>query len=159
MNVRQKLYESNGCNFEATVTADYADKTYEFSMDCSTESSGAVSFTVIAPETIAGVAGVISDDGGKLTFDDKVLLFEPLTDGRLSPAIAPWIMIRTLSGGYIKAASHGEIGTVITFDDIYMSENLQVEITFDSMQRPIYCEILWEGRRILSTRISNFTFK
>ena len=64
---------AKGAEFDAAVTADYGDKTYSFGMHCRMEAQGKVTFSVTAPETIAGITGTVSASGGKLTFDGNAL--------------------------------------------------------------------------------------
>ena len=72
-------------------------------MDCKADSSGNLTFTVVKPETISGITGTLSGDGGNLTFDDTALHFELMAENQLSPVSAPWILIKTLRNGYITS--------------------------------------------------------
>lgn len=158
MSLRDQMLKSNGCEFDTTVTADYGDEIYTFQMHCTADADGNVTFTVIAPETIAGISGTITDHQGSLTFDDRVLAFPMLADEQLTPVSAPWILIKTLRGGYINASAQDENGMRILIDDSYLDNALQLDIRTDSQDFPIYAQILWKGTRILSLTVSNFTF-
>ena len=158
MKLRDRYYKSGGCQFQANVSADYGDCVYIFGMDCRADNVGTLDFTVTEPQTIQGITGSVSDEGGKLTFDDKAVLYEPLADGQVIPAIAPWLMIRALRSGYIKAVSATGQSRLITFDDTYQSENFQVLISVDQDGIPQNSEIIWQGRRILTLELKNFAF-
>jgi len=157
MLLREKLLSSS-CTFETVVTADYGDNIYSFSLKCRSDQEGNLSFEVISPESISGITGMVSSSGGKLTFDDTALTFMLLADGEVSPVSAPWILIRTLQGGYLSAWSQDGENLRLTVDDSYEEDSLQLEIWLDAADTPQSAEILWQGRRILSLSVSNFTF-
>ncbi len=155
--LREKLLTAKGCTFQTVVTADFGDNTYSFTMDCKADTDGNLSFTVIEPSSISGISGSIRNDGGKLTFDDKALAFSLLADGELSPVSAPWILLKTLRGGYLKAGgTEGELCR-LTIDDSYEQDALQLDVWLDSGDIPVRGEIVWQGRRILSLEIDHFT--
>jgi len=156
MDLRKRIMEAQSCAFHADITADYGDVLYSFQMDCITTKEGDLSFTVVEPETIAGITGTISKDKALLTFDDKILAFPMLADGQLAPVIAPWIFYHTLQSGYISGCSKDEKGTLILLDDSFQSCPLHMEIQTDQDNAPTYAEIFWNQRRILSLEISDF---
>lgn len=158
MGIRQKLLGSNGCSFDAVITADYGDEVHTFSMNCQTDGNGGVSFTVTAPETISGITGSIDHEGGKLAFDDTVLAFELLADGQVTPVSAPWLFIRTLRSGYLSACGVSGDGLHIQIDDSYADDALRLDIWTDANELPLRCEIVWQGRRILSLDVRNFVY-
>lgn len=156
MALRTKLLGAEGCSFDAEITADYGDKLYTFSMGCRGDSSGNLEFTVTAPETISGISGKITDAKGKLIFAGTALDFPLLADGLLSPVSAPWILLKTLRGGYItSAAGEGEL-LRLTVDDSYEDDALHLDIWLDGDNLPVRCEILYDGQRYLSVNVKNF---
>lgn len=158
MDLRQKLLAGNGCSFDITVTADYQDNLFVFGMQCSADKDGTVNFTVTEPETIAGVQGQINGESGQLHFDGQVLLFDLLTDGLVTPVSAPWLLIRTLRGGYIGAG--GKDGDLFRFeiDDSYEENPLRLDIWLNQTNIPVAADILWDGRRVVSLTVENFRF-
>lgn len=156
LEFRSKLLQANEVCFVAKITADYGDKVYEFSMDCQADGKGDMTFTVTAPETIAGITGCITEDGGKLTFDDIALHIELLTDDQLSPVSAPWIFLKTLRSGYLTSAGMDGEYIRLTIDDSYEDDALQLDIWINDQNLPERVEILYEGRNILSLVVSNF---
>lgn len=155
--LRNKLQEGKLCKFDTVVTADYLDRTYEFKMQCETVENGNTMFAVVEPDTISGISGTISDDGGAITFDDNVLAFEPIVDGNISPVATPWLFLKILRGGYIKACSIESSGLYIQIDDSYAGKPVLLEIWTDGNDLPQHVEISWDGRRILSMDVENFT--
>ena len=153
--MRMRL-QGAACSFSCTVTADYGEKIHVFSMECTADVSGDMTFEVLTPESISGITGVVSQSQGKLTFDDKALAFELLADGQFSPVSAPWILIRTLRGGYLTSCTETDYGMLLCIDDSYEADPLRLDVRMDREGNPISAEILWQGRRILSMEIENF---
>jgi hypothetical protein len=157
LGLRSKLL-SKAVSFDAQITADYADKTYTFSMKCQADTQGNLTFTVIEPELISGITGTVSATGGKLTFDDVALSFELLADGQFSPVSGPWILMKTLRSGYLTSCTQEGDAFRISIDDSYKEDALHLDIWLNSEDAPIRGEIMWQGRRLLSIDVKNFTF-
>jgi len=155
MALRAALLRSGG-SFDTKITADYGDMVYTFSEECTFTDTGNVSFTVAAPETIAGITGHITEKGGNLTFDDTALQFPLLADDQLSPVSAPWILIKTLRSGYLTAAGEENGLLKLTIDDSYDEDALHLDIWLDETDRPVRAEIRYDDRRILSMAVENF---
>lgn len=156
MALRSKLLQASSVCFDADITADYGEKAYTFSMHCEGNQVGDLSFTVTLPETISGITGDISEEGGRLTFDNAVLQFELLADDQLSPVSAPWILIKTLRSGYLTSAGTEEGSIRLTIDDSYEEDALKLDIWLDATDLPTRAEILYDGKRILSLDVKNF---
>ena len=73
LELRSKLLQAQSCSFEADVTADYGDKLHIFTMDCIVETNGDVAFSIIKPDSISGIRGTLSGEGGKLLFEEAAL--------------------------------------------------------------------------------------
>ena len=156
MAMRQKVLGASECCFDAEITADYGDKQYRFSMQCSADQQGNLVFSVAAPETLSGISGSIDEKGGKLTFDDTALNFPLMADDQLSPVCAPWIFFRTLRSGYLTAAGMEEELLRLTIHDSYQEDALQLDIWINGEEQPVQADILHNGVRILSVGIKNF---
>lgn len=156
--VRQRLLDGNGCSFDVTVTADYGDSLQEFRLACQTDREGKLSFTVMSPESISGITGEIDGSEGKLTFDETAVAFDLMADGQVTPISAPWILVKTLRGGYMDSC--GESGELLrlTIYDSYADDALRLEIWLNSDDAPVAAEILYQGRRILSLEVENFEY-
>lgn len=156
MALRSKLLQASKVKFEAEVTADYGDKTYTFTLDCQTDPQGNVTFAVTSPETISGITGTIADGSGKLTFDETALHFELLADDQLSPVSAPWILMKTLRGGYLTSAGMEGEQLRLTIDDSYEEDALQLDIWLDQQDIPERAEVLYDRKNILSLTVKKF---
>lgn len=150
--LRSAILQAKTCSFTTVITADYGDITYSFTMDCVADEQGNVTFTVTKPETITGIAGKLTADGGSLSFDDTALAIPMLTDDLITPVSAPWILMRTLRGGYITACADGRI----TIDDSYADDALKLDITLDTDHKPVLAEVYWKNRRILTLEVTSF---
>lgn len=152
---RKSLLNGNGCKFVATITADYQDVFYTFAMNCMIDSIGNVKFEVVEPDTIKGISGNISEDEGKLAFDDKVLLFAVLADGQITPVSAPWLFINALKSGYINGCSKEEDGWMLDINSSYAQDALNTKIRIMS-DRPVYAEIIWQNRCVVKIDVEDF---
>ncbi len=157
MRLRTKL-QSSACFFEATVTADYGDKTYSFSLRCTADAAGNLEFEVLEPETISGITGSISAAGGKLTFDDTALAFDLQADGLLSPVSGPWMMLGALRGGYVRHCGMEDGLLRVRVDDSYRDDALTLDIWLDG-EAPVQGDIYEENRRILTIQVKNFALQ
>lgn len=157
MAFRSRLLEADGYAFTAQVTADYGDELYVFSVECQGDSSGNIQFQLTEPQTLSGIAGTISDTGGRITFADTALTFPLLTDDQLSPASAPWIFLKTLRSGYLTSACLEEEMLRLSVDDSYAEDALHLDIWLNEAQAPVRADILYDERRILSVEVDDFT--
>ena len=84
------------------------------------------------------------------------LSFPLLADGQVTPVSAPYLLIKTLRGGYVRSVGEDGDFLRVTVDDSYEENALQLDIWLDSENHPIRAEILYDGRRILSMNIADF---
>lgn len=156
MELRSKLLQAESCSFEVEITADYGNKINAFVMDCIADPDGDISFTVIKPDSISGISGKLTGEGGKLTFDETALHFELMTEEQLSPISAPWIFLSTLRKGYITSVWKENNVIQLSLDDSFDENPLHVDIWLNSQNAPNYADILYDGRKILSLNVINF---
>ena len=86
----------------------------------------------------------------------KVTYLDVEADGLVTPVTAPWLFIKTLRSGYLKDTSQTEQGYEISFDDSYAEEALQLQIQ-TAGELPVSAEIFWQGRRILTLSVEDFS--
>lgn len=156
MALRAKLLSAESCSFDAEIMADYGDKLYTFSMSCQGDSMGNLTFTVTAPESISGITGSITREGGRLTFDDTALQFDLMADDQVTPVSAPWILLKTLRSGYLTSAGMEGEQLRLSIDDSYEDDALHLDIWLDGSDLPERAEIMYDGRTILSLTVKNF---
>ena len=157
MELRADLLGCVECTFDAAITADYGDEIHTFAMRCAGDHKGDLTFTVTAPDTIAGITGKFEGEKGLLTFDDFALEFPRLTDDQITPVSGPWILLNTLQGGYLTSCGMDGEYLQVTINDSYEDDALTLDIWLDAENRPIRGEILYEGRRIVTMDIENFS--
>ena len=157
LSLREKM-KSQGCSFVGEVTADYGASTQSFTLSCSSDAKGNVTFTVAAPESIAGITGVLDQEGGEITFDNEAVRFETLAEDKLSPICSPWILIHTLRAGYITSCGECEEGIRLSIDDSYREDALNLDIWLGENELPVAADISWKGRRVLSMTVRDFRF-
>ena len=156
--VRNQLLKCSGVAFQVQITADYGETVYQFSMDCTADNQGNLSFQVLTPETIQGITGTVSTDGGKLTYDGTLLAFDLLADGQISPVSAPWLLIKTLRGGYISSCTQEEDAFRLSVDDSYADDALHLEIWLDANEIPYRAEIYWQEKCVVTLCVSDFKY-
>lgn len=156
MALRTKILEGETCSFRADITADYGDKLFTFGMTCQGDSEGNLTFQVTEPESIAGITGAVENGTGKLTFDEMAVTFPLLADGQVIPVSAPWILLKTLRGGYLTAAGMEGDMLRLSIDDSYREDALHLDIWLDDRDIPVRGEILYGGRKILSLDVTEF---
>lgn len=144
--------------FDARITADYGDAVHSFALFCQADAQGNLTFTVTEPQSIRDITGTVSAGTGKLTFDDKAIAFDLLADGQLSPISAPWIFLKALRSGYLTSCGKEGEHLRLAVDDSYADDALHLDIWLGSDDLPLRAEILWQGRRLLSMDVGNFTF-
>lgn len=158
LDFRTGLMEAGGCSFTAVVTADYGDKVYPFTLECSYTGDSA-RLQVLEPESIAGIAATVSGDGAVLEFDGVELDFGKLANGFPSPVAIPWLLGQCWTGAYIAwAGSDGDLER-ITYLRGYNDQELAVDTWLDANRVPVYAEVAQDGVRCLTVEIKDFRFE
>ena len=67
--------------------------------------------------------------------------------------------MKTLLGGYMTAACEEEDLLRLTIHDSYEEDALQLEIWLSAEDVPVCGEIFYDGRRIGTMNVENFTFR
>ena len=147
---RDRLLDAPGCSFTARITADYGTELHSFGMETASDADGNIAFTVTEPEPISGITGTITRSGGALTFDDTILAFPLLAEGRLAPVAAPWVFLQALRSGYISCVGREGTQWRLTVLDSYEEDALELDVWFDEEWIPLHCEILFRGEKILT---------
>lgn len=154
--LRCNILEAEGCSFIAGITADYGDEIYKFDLQCVFDKDGALNFTVLKPDSITGITGIVDAKDGALTFDEQLLAFQVLADGQITPVSAPWVLMKAIRGGYIAACSKEKNGYYLQIDDSYEDDPLTADLWLDENSTVTRAEFLWDGRRIISVEVSSF---
>ena len=115
-----------------------------------------MAFQVLEPEEIAGIRGTIREDAGTVEFEETVLSFPLMAQGRLSPLSGPWVVLKAIrSGCIIAAGQEGEL-TRVTIDDSYADNALTVDLWLEEGQLT-QAEVAWEGLRCQVMTFDDFS--
>lgn len=143
-------------SFETEIRADYITNIEAFSLDCAFDETGEMAFAVTEPDDIAGIQGTVTGTEGTVIFDEVVLGYPLLAEGRLSPLAAPWVLVKALREGCILAVGReGEL-LHLTIDDTYADNALTLDIWLEEGQVE-EAEIAWEGRRCVTMTVEDFS--
>ena len=154
MDFRADLVQAGGCSFTARVTADFGESIQNFTMECRSDPKGDITFLLKEPETLEGITGTVTSEGGKITYDGLALDFGLLADGKVIPAAAPAILTSCWAGEYISAAGTEEDLTRVTYEKGF--ENKLVADTWFQNHVPICGEVCYNGTEILRIEITDF---
>ena len=156
LELRSRCLGTQQVSFRAQINADYITRIESFTLECTQNADGTLAFQVMSPEEIEGIGGTVSGTEGAVKFDDTVLAFPLLAEGRLSPLSGPWVLMQAIRSGNILAS--GQEGELIhlTIDDNYADNALTVDLWLeDGLVRE--AEIAWEGRRCLTMTVEDFS--
>ncbi len=158
LDLRTQLLSAGGCHYDAEIIANCGDTAYTFTLACQSDGSGASTFTVTAPESIAGISAVMAPGETTVTYDDMLLVFDSLAAGDVNAAACPGILYSAWTGGYISACGSDEENILATYLLGYDEAELRVDTWLDESGQPLYAEISSGGTVILSCTISDFTY-
>ena len=143
-------------SFEAEIRADYITNIESFTLECAFDEAGEMAFTVTEPDDIEGIRGTVTGTEGTVVFDDMVLGYPLLAEGRLSPLAAPWVLVKALREGCILAVGQEEELLHLTIDDSYADNALTLDIWLED-GKVEEAEIAWEGRRCVTMTVEDFS--
>ncbi len=156
LELRSRCLGAENVSFRVQVGADYITRIEEFSLECTADSEGTVAFRVLEPEDISDIRGTVRGAEGTVEFDDTVLAFPLMAEGRLSPLSGPWVLMQAIRSGNILAAGReGEL-LHLTIDDSYEEKALTVDIWVEN-GTVREAEIAFEGRRCLTMSFDGFS--
>lgn len=156
LELRSRCLGAESLSFRVTVGADYITHIEEFTLDCTAGSDGAVRFRISEPEDISDIAGTVRGDRGTVEFDDTVLAFPLMADGRLSPLSGPWVVVKAIRSGNILAAGREGEKLHLTIDDSYEDKALAVDLWVEN-GAVREAEVAFEGRRCLTMTFDGFS--
>ena len=85
LQLRADFLDRTGCAGTMTVTADYGQRVYEYTVTFSGSETDGLSLVITAPEEAAGITATIAQGQTFLTFDGVQLETGPLNEDGLSP--------------------------------------------------------------------------
>jgi hypothetical protein len=159
LEIRTAIIAATEITATATVTADYGDRVYAFSLDYAGGDTGG-DITVLAPPEIAGVTARVSGgDGVSLTYDGATLDTGVLADGETTPmSVIPQLIAQWKTGFVTSgvAERYGERDALAMTTDL--SDTVSQKTWFDrETNLPICSEIISDGNLILSVTFEKVT--
>ena len=115
LTIRGEYLAVEHCAAQASVTADYGQRVYEYEMAVSVDGEETV-LTLSAPETVAGLTARITGEDSFLEFDGLSVETGPLDSSGLAPVSALPALLEAARSGYITACALEEDGALLRVD-------------------------------------------
>ena len=156
LDLRSRCLSDSTVTLTAEIRADYIARIEEFTLECASSPDGTCTFRVLDPEDISDIRGTVRGSEGTVEFDNTVLAFPLMAEGRLSPLSGPWVLMKAIRSGCILAAGREGDMIHVTIDDSYDDHALTVDLWLEEGDLE-EAEIAWEGRRCLSMTFDDFS--
>ena len=140
----------------AFVRADYGEKVFDFKLTC-TKTPDETAVEIKAPEEIAGVYAVCTEEGYKVSFDGTVMTTGAVTRNGLSPVEALPCLISCWQDGYYIAAlkeTYKDTQTLVL--DSRITDTVYQKTWFDEKTLlPVKSEIMQSGKTVITCEFEN----
>lgn len=152
------------CAMEASVTADYGDRVYDFTLRLEESAPGEGVVSVLAPETLAGVTVSYTAGCGTLRYDDLTLDTGELTKSGLSPMEALPALLQSWRSGAVTSIGREKLGETETLflrcDASGNGEETVGHLLWleEESGRPVQMEIVADGRTAFYCTVDSFDF-
>ncbi len=152
-DIRGAIADAGSIAFTAAVTANFEDRTEEFTLDCLRQ-AGDWTMTVMQPELIAGVTAHMSGAESDVVYGSVMLSTGDLTDCGILPISAAPVALDTLTDGYLSSSwtENGNLAVKLIRDD-----TVTVTVWFDEADVPAAMEVAEDGVVKATCTIENFT--
>ena len=158
LDFRAQLLNAGGCSFTAEVAAQYEQYASKFVLQCRYDTeTRQTQFEVIAPETVAGITGTVSENRQTVRFDDVALELELLADNKLAPVALPSILAQSWAESYIVSAGSDQDYEAVVYQNGYDQDELKVE-TWYQYGLPVYTDLWYQGVNEAEVTLSDFKF-
>ena len=153
-----------GCSMEAVVTCTQEDQVWEATMKCDYTPGGESTVEVTAPETIAGVKAVLTEDDWSLVYEDICLNAGTLSEEAVSPAVCLPRLMSALRDGWLLEENREDWQETpcirLTVDQTGAQDGKILSTLWlrqvDSV--PLRGEIAVDGEIILTADFTSFSF-
>ena len=152
MDFRAELLARGGCAFELEALADADGQCWTLTLACALDPDGSGTVTVLAPESIAGIAAVTDGETGSLVYEDLCLGLGTLPGTELAPAAAPGRLVRAWARDWIASAGTEDGSLLACYED----GSLTARTWFDASGVPIRAELSIDGRTRFTAEIRDF---
>lgn len=145
---------SESCTFRMNLTADYGEYIREYTLSCIC-SEDAADFTLIAPETAAGITATVSGTGAQVSYEDTILAVENFESRRISPMAAPYLLDQAWKKGYISSTGMDGQQEMVQYLLGYGMQQLTITAWFDG-ETPVRAEISDGTNTLIACEITEF---
>ncbi len=153
---RGQILSAGGCSFCAEITADYGQEVHTFKLACDSDADGKVTFRVMEPDSIAEITGHMEGEEGAVTYDGLQLAFPLFVYDRVSPVAAPAIVVNCWLKAFILSAGASDGEYRVTYEKKIDEKVLLIDTYFEK-NIPISADVCYNGSRIISLKISEFS--
>ena len=150
-----KLAAAESLSFTANVTAQYDDRSCEFTLDYAQSSEQGAAVTVKAPDMIAGITARIAPGSSELEYDGRILDTGDLTPSGLTPVSSLPKLAETLKSGHVDTVWKEGDATVA---QLTPENGLTVTVWLDENMTPYHAELQNSGKVVVFCDIINFKY-
>ncbi len=163
LETRTRMINMKTCSFTADLTADYGNRTYEFTVTVSYQKDGESILTITRPDNLAGISVTYTKDGTDLEYDGARLETGSLSSWGLSPMTA---LPDLLAAAQTETISECGIETLdgmealqVTCREEREGEALEQKLWFDlASGAPLRGEISVDGYTVITCVFTEFRF-
>ena len=162
--LREVYQIMTGCTMEATVSCAYDTLLWTGDLRCEYVPAGESVIEVLVPESIAGVRGVLRQDGWYLEYEDVVLAADTLGDDSLSPMTCLPRLMHALQKGWLleeNTETWGDTPCIRLSFDESLPDGRKIISTLwvrETDGLPVCGEIALENEIILTAEFTRFAF-
>ena len=161
--VRAAYLSAQGCTAQADLTADYGQRTYDFSAAVTVRGEE-TELVLTAPEELAGLTAHLSGGDGALQYDDFVVETGPLSDAGLTPLGAIPALLKAAREGFIDSSTYETMDGARTLRVFCrdpagtVGAGQEITLWFDPDSRALLRgEISVDGRRVIECVFNEFS--
>ena len=110
--MRTRYLSMTTCGGTASVTADYGQRVYEYTLEISWQREEGLTVLVKEPELLSGVIARVSTEGSQLEYDGAILETGPLDGEGLTPISAVPTLLADLQERYLAECAVTELDGV-----------------------------------------------
>lgn len=161
LTIRGEYLAMESCAIQASVTADYGQRVYEYEMAVAVNEEETV-LTLSAPETVAGLTARLAGEESRLEFDGLSVDTGPMDEDGLTPVSAVPALLEAARSGYITACGLEGDGTLLRMDcgdpTGSLGSGTEYALWFDASTHILTKgEISVDGFRVILCEFSQFT--
>lgn len=161
LTIRGEYLGMESCTAQASVTADYGQRVYQYEMDISVEGEETV-LHLTAPDTVSGFTARVTGEDSVLEYDGVWVETGPLDESGLTPVSALPALLEEARSGYITACALEEDGALLRVDlgdpAGSLGTGTETALWFDASSHAMTRgELSVDGFRVILYEFSQFT--